>query len=330
MARHAVILAGGLVAAVAALATTATPASAHATGGLPATNWRSAVTAVRPDNGVLQARVTDLGNHIELRAAPGHEVIIEGYAGEPYLRFDATGGVDENTRSPATYLNRTSTLPGTPTPKSYDPNAAPQWTRVASGHLWRWHDHRAHHMAGDTGGHEWIVPVLVDGHQGVIAGRITYVDAPAPLLPIAAGAVALALALLVDRAQRVTLMFTGLACVAIVLLVGIARFGTGGPFHDAAGILYALIAIVGALGAAVFAARRPASWSPSALLGGLAVLVAGGLTFVGWITHSQLPATLPGALARVIVAVFIGAGAGCVASGVRRLRPVVPAASPTP
>ena len=51
------------------------------------------------------------------------------------------------------------------------------------------------------------------------------------------------------------------------------------------------------------------------------MLIAGGFTFASWIVRSQLPAAMPGAPARVIVAVLIGGGAGCVASGARHLRP---------
>src|SRR5207247_604458 len=99
-----------------------------------------------------------------------------------------------------------------------------------------------------------------------------------------------------------------------VLLFGVARFGTGGWLHDIGGVVYASIAAGGSVGAAVWASRRPQAWSPAALLGALAALIAGGFTFATWITHSQLPVALPGTLARGIVAVLIGAGAGVVVS----------------
>ena len=43
---------------------------------------------------------------LEMAVEPGHEVVVEGYDGEPYLRFRADGTVQENQNSPATYLNR--------------------------------------------------------------------------------------------------------------------------------------------------------------------------------------------------------------------------------
>ena len=43
---------------------------------------------------------------LDMPVEPGHEVVVEGYDGEPYLRFRADGTVQENQNSPATYLNR--------------------------------------------------------------------------------------------------------------------------------------------------------------------------------------------------------------------------------
>ena len=71
-----------------------------------------------------------------------------GYDDEPYLRV-GPHGVFENTRSPATYLNRSTTITGTP-PQSAD---VERGARVAhgssSGTTASWHDHRAHFMGGD-------------------------------------------------------------------------------------------------------------------------------------------------------------------------------------
>ena len=70
-----------------------------------------------------------------------------GYDHEPYLRVGRRG-VFENTRSPATYLNRSTTISGRP-PASADASAAPVWRRISSGTTARWHDHRAHFMGSD-------------------------------------------------------------------------------------------------------------------------------------------------------------------------------------
>ena len=71
-----------------------------------------------------------------------------GYDGEPYLRV-GPNGVFENIRSPATYLNRSTTITGAP-PKSADAKASPRVAHACRpGTTASWHDHRAHFMGGD-------------------------------------------------------------------------------------------------------------------------------------------------------------------------------------
>jgi len=103
------------------------------------------------------------------------------------------------------------------------------------------------------------------------------------------------------------------------------RSGTEGAARYGGAIAYAVVTTVGAAVAASWCARR-AAWSPATLLGGVVVLVAGGFTFAGWIVHSELPVALPAAVARLTVAVLLGAGAGCIVTGVRHLSTATPAA----
>jgi hypothetical protein len=67
--------------------------------------------------------------------------VVYGYEQEPYLRVSAAG-VEENTLSPATYLNKSLQVGSVPS--GVDPKAAPVWHRVADGPSYRWHDHRVH------------------------------------------------------------------------------------------------------------------------------------------------------------------------------------------
>jgi hypothetical protein len=326
--RRAVLLVSLTLGAVGTLVVGAAPASAHATGGRPATDWRSTVLVIDAPPGVVAARSTDLGDRVELRVAPGHDVVVLGYSGEPYLRFAADGGVDENVRSPASYLNRTTNATGT-LPRGYDASAAPRWVARSTGRVWRWHDHRSHHAAGEHGGKPFTIPIVVDGHPGGITGEVVHIGAPAPWPDILLIAAAFAACLLVDRPRRAVVALTSLAVVGLVLTFGVARFGTEGLSQYGAAISYAAITVAaGAIGAA-WVARRPGAWAPATLLAGVAVVVAGGFTFVGWLTHSELPAALPAPLARAVVAALLGGGAGCVVAGVRRLRVDAPAAPAT-
>ena len=70
-----------------------------------------------------------------------------GYDGEPYLRVGPRG-VFENTRSPATYLNRSATAAGTrrSRPMRARRRDGSRCRRDSTAH---WHDHRAHFMGTD-------------------------------------------------------------------------------------------------------------------------------------------------------------------------------------
>ena len=64
--------------------------------------------------------------------------------------------------------------------------------------------------------------------------------------------------------------------------------------------------------------------APLVLVAGLFVALAGGLADVTVLTRSQLPTTLPYGVARAIVAVALGLGAGLTIVGALRLRPEPP------
>src|SRR5262245_36113146 len=130
--RHRLLAAGaGVVAACCALMVLAAPpAAAHGIGGTQPTNYASKVTRVAPDLPGVQVETIDLGNRLQLTTDSRREVVVLGYDDEPYLRVGPRG-VFENTRSPATYINRTLT-PSAP-PKSADSSAPPEWRRVSDG-----------------------------------------------------------------------------------------------------------------------------------------------------------------------------------------------------
>ena len=114
---------------------------------------------------------------LEMAVEPGHEVVVEGYDGEPYLRFRADGTVQENQNSPAAYLNR-NRYAGAEVPAAIAGRRPPPpaWKTVAHGGHHAWHDHRIHFMgkrplrvAGLSEGEpvEWSggVPFTVDGED---------------------------------------------------------------------------------------------------------------------------------------------------------------------
>ncbi|MGH9132695.1 MAG: hypothetical protein ACRDZZ_02065, partial [Ilumatobacteraceae bacterium] len=84
---------GALVSiAVAAVVLSPAPAAADAAGP---TDYRSEVVAVEPSTPSIEVSIVGGDAFVLLRVDPGIEVVVEGYAGEPYLRFAADGAVYE-------------------------------------------------------------------------------------------------------------------------------------------------------------------------------------------------------------------------------------------
>jgi hypothetical protein len=169
---------------VAALALAFVPsAGAHGEGG-EATGFSSTVEAISPAAPGLVVEVLDGDDRLFLRNGTGREVVVLGYDGEPYLRFDS-GSVYRNVRSPAVYLNADRYAQGE-VPAGADPDAAPAWRRIRLGHSHEWHDHRIQWMSTiapdevradpDAPHHvfDWRVPITVSGRPTAITGSLDY------------------------------------------------------------------------------------------------------------------------------------------------------------
>ncbi len=117
------------------------------------------------------------------------------------------------------------------------------------------------------------------------------------------------------------------ALVAVVIIetahvVGAWGATTEGTATRLGASVYELGAIAVAVVALVWLLRRGLhAAAPLVLVAGLFVALAGGLADLTMLTRSQLPTTLPYGVARAIVAVAIGLGAGLTIVGALRLRP---------
>lgn len=170
--------------AASAVAVLLLPAAAGAHGGGP-TEYESTVTAVRPKVPGLVVTVRDGDDRVRLENRSGLTVVIEGYDGEPYLRF-SRDGVSSNERSPALWLND-DRFGLVDVPPSADPEAPPAWRTLSRGRAWEWHDHRAHWMspipppnverAPDERHHvfDWRIPATVGEERVAIVGKLEYV-----------------------------------------------------------------------------------------------------------------------------------------------------------
>jgi hypothetical protein len=183
------------VAAVAltALCALAPPALAHE--GNP--NYRSEVLALPRAVDGLRAQVVNFDDRIELRNESAEVVIVDGYRGEPYLRFLPGGSVEVNRRSPAAYLNE-DRFAAVEVPASAQPRAEPQWEQVAENGRYGWHDHRIHWMskvppkqvredeARRVKIFDWRIPVAVGGRSGAITGSLTWLGKDDGGIPVTA------------------------------------------------------------------------------------------------------------------------------------------------
>jgi hypothetical protein len=270
-------------------------------------------------------------------------LLVLGYASEPYLRI-GPDGVFENTRSPATYLNRSTTI-SSASPKQADPKATPVWRLISTGTTARWHDHRAHFMGTDDPpevardpGHRhlidhWNVPMRLGTESIVARGEVVYVPPPSPW-PWAFGAVLLAALVFVlarSRAWRTVfvVVLAMLTVTEIVHVIGLwdastASFGTklAQSAYSLAGIGLGLLALGWMWRKGVDAAV------PLVLVATIFLFVAGGLADVTTLGNSQIPSTFSATVARLLVTLTLGLGAGLAIAAAFRLRPA-PTSAPS-
>lgn len=323
-----------------------TPAGAHGVGGIEATNFETTIRGVSPSIPGVEVRTVDIGEKIELRNDGRREVVVIGYEREPYLRI-GPDGVWENRSSPAVYLNR-SLRPERAAPARYDADAPPDWRKISSSPIARWHDHRAHWMddadppavSRDPGRRhvvieDWSIPLRVDGARHAIRGDVVWVPPPSPWPWIGLAAV-LGVGLVVLSRTRcwagaMTVALATLVVSETVHLIGSWNASTDSVASRLAASIYSIGGIAMAVLALIWLRRRdPWSATPAVLLAGMFMLVAGGLADLTSLTRSLVPTTLPPGLARLTVTLALGLGAGLVVAAALRLRAPRPSRELTP
>ncbi|SBT37046.1 hypothetical protein [Micromonospora narathiwatensis] len=348
----------GLVvtAALAALLALATPAAAHGADAPDGTDYRAEVTAIGPARPGLTARMVEAGARLELTNRTGRDVEVMGYSGEPYLRI-GPGGVYENTRSPATYLNRT--IAGdTQLPPEADPAAPPEWRRVADGPSAQWHDQRTlwlestppPRVSADPTRQQrirdWVVPLRAGDQTIEVRGTLDWLPPPdaypwwvaATLGFLVIGAAGLvpggtAPGVRALRAVGALLALGGAATVTFTVgrVLDAGAEGVGGVLLGLLGAqVWTLLTGLGAVAAGGYAlARRGAADFTLALAGACLTLFA-GLGNLAVLSRSVVPVAGPAVLARVTVVLVLASGAGAVAAGVLRLHTAARLARATP
>ena len=150
--------------------------------------YRSTIRAVKPPMRGLKLKVLYGDDQVWLDNLTGKTVVVDGYGGEPYLRF-GPNGISVNVNSPASYLNQ-DRYAQSKVPKSATAKARPNWHKLAGGDVWAWHDHRIHYMskippqpiqdAPRKPHHvfDWKVPLTANGKHVFITGSLDYRPPP--------------------------------------------------------------------------------------------------------------------------------------------------------
>jgi hypothetical protein len=295
------VLAGLLAVAVAG------PALAHGAGPREASNYASRVERIVDDAGApvappgLDVRVSPEGA-LTLTNRTGRPLVVQGLAGEPYLRVEPDG-VFVNAASPTAY-------PGA----GADADLRPRWERIGDGPAWSWHDDRVHWQAATAPPAvkvdpsrrvdvlAWSVPLELDGDSLTVHGTVTWVPAP-PWPPWLLAGVALLGVPLVPALRARALLPAAAAGLAVAAVLTLARgldlaLLPGG--QPSAGLVQAGAACTAL--AAALAARRGRAPAAAVAAGGALLLIATATGALQVLGASQVPARLPDALVRLSAA----------------------------
>jgi hypothetical protein len=191
-----------------------TASAAWAKGG----HFESKIRAVKPAVSGLKLTVLEDDKYFHLQNETGRTVVVDGYDGEPYLRFRPDGVVERNSHSPATYLNA-NRYGGQKVPPSASPSARPRWGPAAKNGTFTWFDHRIHLTLKRPPPEvakakkrkkifDWEVPLTVGGRPARVVGTLVWEPAsssggfPVWLVVVLAAAVLLALAAILLLRRR--------------------------------------------------------------------------------------------------------------------------------
>ena len=236
------------------LALSCSPAAAS---NLTATDGRSSIVSIDP-LGVISASVIGGDAALRVAAETGHEVVVLGYQGEPYLRIAADGSTAVNANSPARVLNQTRYGDSGAAPDLASISDEPNWLPLEGSGEVIWHDHRIHSMAAVVDGHDWTVSLLVDGQPTEIRGLLT-VESPPSVLPWVLLIAALSgLAVLTGRRNPAVAAVVLAATAAVVSLVLAAVVTISTPVQlgrDLFGVLLTIGASLTCAGAVILRGR---------------------------------------------------------------------------
>jgi hypothetical protein len=264
----------------------------------------------------VTAKVVDGDQRLWMSADPGLTVIVVGRFGEPYLRF-SSAGVDENLRSPTTYLNRATPVMA---PSGSDAKLPPAWKHLTDSHSYIWHEDRLHVLAGRSSAPgevgPWVVPLTVNGRSEVIRGQLWRAADPSLLWfwpPVVI--LACVVALLRVRDQRITRALGRALALAAVAAVVVARIGLELYGHPGVSSWqHVNLALTGLLAVLLIALLlRPRGTGFVAFVAGAAGVYQ-GIVLLPTLTEGYVLAAAPATIERAAGAAAIACGIGAMLS----------------
>jgi hypothetical protein len=310
-----------------AVVATASPAAAHS-GKVVASDYKATITHNVDVPGV-RVRLIEGGGRLELTSTRA-TVVVLGYEDEPYLRIGPRG-VEENLRSPSTYVNRSLTSRAEP-PASADAKAAPRWHRTSTGSTARWHDHRTHYMGTPLPDRvtPWQITFVLGGDRHTVSGALVHVPGPSTVPWLAVAIVLAAIAIGAGRRALVPAL-VALLVLDAVRVAGLTFEAADGRLAQAVNV--GIVDLVGwALAITALVRIRAAQHDGVLAAGvtGLLLAIAGGVLDWGDLGKSQLAVVTPAPLHRFCIAAVAGLGAGLAFVALREAGrvPLKPASTP--
>ena len=284
------------------------------------TDFATEIVAIEPATPAIRLGVVGGDSFVEMTVEPDNEVVVLGYWGEPYLRFNPDGTVEENRRSP-TVAENASRFGGSSPTGGGQTTGDSQWVEVASDRSYAWHDHRAHWMsreppAGERGGQvvTSVIPLRVNGSEVQVSVAVVWEPAPSRI-PVVAGAVIAVFAVLIvlSAGHRIAwvLAITGTAAASVGWWQVISVPPETGP----SSISWLLPAIAAAVAAVAVALGRSLVSSALVTLAGLQLALWSFLRRDG-LVKALLPTDAPFWLDRGVTAAAAVAGVAGIAAGV--------------
>jgi hypothetical protein len=193
------------------VALAAVPVAALAHGGNP--NFRSIFNGLSTPLPGVEVQVIGYDSLYELRSTAKEPVTIYGYDGEPYSRILPDGTVQQNTNSPAVYLNNDE-FGTAPVPAHAHKGAPVVWKTVDKTATITWHDHRMHYIGTGkppkvtdtqkkTKIFDYTIPIAEGATKSSITGTLFWVGPAGGGFPVGAG-IAFAILLLGSAVLVVT------------------------------------------------------------------------------------------------------------------------------